>query len=84
MLFVVHANLLGLKILAGNNVEFVGFLGFVACLGYVSAYRTFANEERLLAINKELEIASPDSVLHASAIRPNPRRTTKLLRATRP
>jgi phosphoserine phosphatase RsbU/P len=57
MLFVVHANLLGLKILAGNNVEFVGFLVFVACLGYVSAYRTFANEERLLAINKELEIA---------------------------
>src|SRR6266478_4533858 len=59
MLFVVHANLLGLglKILAGHNVEFVGFLVFVACLGYVSAYRTFANEERLLAINKELEIA---------------------------
>jgi len=57
MLFVVHANLLGLRILAGHNVEFVGFLVFVACLGYVSAYRTFANEERLLAINKELEIA---------------------------
>jgi serine phosphatase RsbU (regulator of sigma subunit) len=38
-------------------VEFFGFLVFVACLGYVSAYRTFANEERLLAINKELEIA---------------------------
>jgi sigma-B regulation protein RsbU (phosphoserine phosphatase) len=56
-LFVVHANLLGLKILAGHNVEFVGFLVFVACLGYVSANRTFANEERLLAINKELEIA---------------------------
>src|SRR5882724_2227264 len=57
MLFVVHANLLGLKILSGHNVEFLGFLVFVACLGYVSAYRTFANEERLLAINKELEIA---------------------------
>ncbi len=57
MLFVVHANLLGLKILTGQNVEFLGFLVFVACLGYVSAYRTFANEERLLAINKELEIA---------------------------
>jgi hypothetical protein len=59
MLLVVHANLLGLglKVLAGHNVEFVGFLVFVACLGYVSAYRTFANEERLLAINKELEIA---------------------------
>lgn len=57
MLFVVHANLLGLKILTGQNVEFLGFLVFVACLGYVSAYRTFANEERLLASNKELEIA---------------------------
>jgi sigma-B regulation protein RsbU (phosphoserine phosphatase) len=56
-LFVVHANLLGLKILTGQNVEFLGFLVFVACLGYVSARRTFANEERLLAINKELEIA---------------------------
>jgi len=57
LLFIVHANLLGLKILPGHNVEFVGFLVFVACLGYVSAYRTFANEERLVAINKELEIA---------------------------
>lgn len=57
MLFVVHANLLGLKILTGRNVEFLGFLVFVAALGYVSAYRIFANEERLIAINKELEIA---------------------------
>jgi sigma-B regulation protein RsbU (phosphoserine phosphatase) len=57
LLFVVHANLLGLKILTGHNVEFIGFLIFVACLGYVSAYRTFGNEERLLAISKELEIA---------------------------
>jgi sigma-B regulation protein RsbU (phosphoserine phosphatase) len=57
MLFVVNQNLLKLKILSGHNVEFVGFLVFVACLGYVSAYRTFANEEQLIAINKELEIA---------------------------
>ena len=57
ILFVVHANLLGLKVLTGHNVEFLGFLVFVASLGYVSAYRTFANEERLIAINKELEIA---------------------------
>jgi phosphoserine phosphatase RsbU/P len=57
ILFVVHANLLGLKILTGHNVEFLGFLVFVACLGYVSAHRTLANEERLIAINKELEIA---------------------------
>jgi hypothetical protein len=56
-LFVVHANLLGLKILTGHNVEFLGFLAFVACLGYISSHRIFASEERLLTINKELEIA---------------------------
>lgn len=56
-MFVVHANLLGLHILTGKNVEVLGFLVFVICLGYVSAYRIFGNEERLLAINKELEIA---------------------------
>jgi phosphoserine phosphatase RsbU/P len=57
LLFILHANLLGLKILHGHNVEVLGCLVFVACLGYVSANRTFANEERLLAISKELEIA---------------------------
>ena len=55
--FVVQANLLGLKLLSGNNLEFIGFLVFVACLGYISLHRIFANEERLLAIHKELEIA---------------------------
>jgi phosphoserine phosphatase RsbU/P len=54
---VAHANLLGLNILSGHNVEFLGFLVFVASLGYVAARRILANEERLLAINKELEIA---------------------------
>jgi sigma-B regulation protein RsbU (phosphoserine phosphatase) len=57
MLFVVNQNLLNLKLLSGHNVEFLGFLVFVASLGYVSAYRTFASEERLIAISKELEIA---------------------------
>src|SRR6266478_9474360 len=57
LLFVVQANLVGLRILSGNNLEFIGFLAFVACLAYISAYRIFANEERLLAIHKELEIA---------------------------
>lgn len=64
-LFIVHANLVGLRdakamdfpIALGPNVEFVGFLVFVGCLGYIAVSRTFANEERLLAINKELEIA---------------------------
>jgi phosphoserine phosphatase RsbU/P len=57
LLFMLHTNLLGLKILRGHNMEVLGCLVFVACLGYVSARRTFASEERLLAINKELEIA---------------------------
>ena len=57
VLFIVHANLLGLRILTGHNVEFLGFLVFVGSLGYISAHRTFSNEERLLALNKELEIA---------------------------
>ena len=57
LLFILHANLVALKILPGHNVEFIGLLVFVACLGYVSAFRTFAKEERLLAIDKELEIA---------------------------
>ena len=52
VLFILHTNLVGLKVIRGQNVEVLGCLVFVACLGYVSANRTFANEERLLAINK--------------------------------
>jgi phosphoserine phosphatase RsbU/P len=55
-LFILQSNLF-LRLLPGNNLEFIGFLVFVACLGYISAYRIFANEERLLTISKELEIA---------------------------
>jgi phosphoserine phosphatase RsbU/P len=57
LLFVLHANLVSLHILPGVDVEFLAFLICVGCLGYVAAHRTFVNEERLLAINKELEIA---------------------------
>jgi sigma-B regulation protein RsbU (phosphoserine phosphatase) len=57
LLFVLHANLKALRIVPGPDVEFLGFLVCVACLGYVAARRTFVNEERLLAISKELEIA---------------------------
>jgi len=55
--FVLHGNLRSLGLLRGPDVESLGFLFFVGCLGYVAAHRTFANEHRLLAINKELEIA---------------------------
>jgi serine phosphatase RsbU (regulator of sigma subunit) len=54
---VVHANLLGLQVWRGPNVEFLGFLIFVASLGYIVVRRIIANEETLMAINKELEIA---------------------------
>jgi phosphoserine phosphatase RsbU/P len=57
MVFVVYTNLKGFEAPRGHNLEFVGFLVFVACLGYIAAYRVFANEEELAAINKELEIA---------------------------
>jgi phosphoserine phosphatase RsbU/P len=57
LVFIVHANLQGLRMVRGPNVEFIGFLAFVAALSYIAAYRVFANEERLLSINKELEIA---------------------------
>jgi len=57
LLLVLHANLYSLRLVPGPDVEFLGFLICVACFGFVAAHRTFANEERLLAINKELEIA---------------------------
>jgi phosphoserine phosphatase RsbU/P len=57
--FIVFENLRGLGVVRGSphSIEFLGFLVFVAALGYVAAYRTFATEERLLAINTELAIA---------------------------
>jgi len=59
VLFVLEGNLADLKVLPSHNsVEPIGFFIFVCCLGYVAAQRTLAKEERLLAINKELQIAN--------------------------
>jgi hypothetical protein len=55
--FVLHANLVGLGLIRGSDVEPVGFLFFVCTLGYFVAHRIFAREESLFAIQKELEIA---------------------------
>lgn len=55
--FILQANLSGLRVVPTANFEFVGLLVFVGSLGYIAAHRTFANEERLVAISKELEIA---------------------------
>src|SRR5579871_4272343 len=60
-LFVVYNNLSSLKVISGppreHGLEFIGFLGFVGCLGYITIRRTFATEERLLALDAELQIA---------------------------
>jgi len=56
--FVVYGNLADLKLVPGANIEPIGFLIFLAFLGYLAAHRTFANEEHLRAINKELQIAN--------------------------
>jgi serine phosphatase RsbU (regulator of sigma subunit) len=59
VIFAVQVNLADLKLLpAHRNIEPIGFLIFVCCLGYVAAHRALAREERLLAINKELQIAN--------------------------
>lgn len=56
-LFVVHNNLVDLGLIRGRGVEPVGYLVFVSCLGYFAARRSFSNEERLVSIQNELEIA---------------------------
>jgi phosphoserine phosphatase RsbU/P len=59
--FILHNNLVGLRVIPGpparHNLEFMGFLGFVGCLGYITIRRSFATEERLLALDAELQIA---------------------------
>jgi len=58
-LFAIATNLQDLNVLPRyRNIEPIGFLIFVCCLGYVAAHRTLAKEERLLEINKELQIAN--------------------------
>jgi len=58
-LFAVETNLQDLTLLPSHrNIEPIGFLLFVCCWGYVAAHRTLAKEERLLEINKELQIAN--------------------------
>src|SRR5258708_10541297 len=59
VIFAVEGNLADLKLLPSHRpIEPIGFLIFVCCLGYVTVHRTLAREERLLAINKELQIAN--------------------------
>src|ERR1051325_7081921 len=58
LLFIVYTNLANIgAIPRGPDLEFIGFVTFLGCLGYVAAARTHQNEEKLLTLNKELEIA---------------------------
>jgi sigma-B regulation protein RsbU (phosphoserine phosphatase) len=56
--FVVNENLEGAGIVPWRtNLEPVGFLLFIGCLGYVAASRSLAREQRLKAIEYELQTA---------------------------
>ena len=58
LMFVVQTNLANMRVIPrGPDLEFIGFVTFLGCLGYVAAARTHRNEEQLLTLNKELEIA---------------------------
>ena len=57
VVFVVNENLGGLGWPNVPNVEVFGFVGFLGGLGYVTARRVFANEQRLASLAQELETA---------------------------
>lgn len=57
LVFVLYENLLGVGVLKGRDVEFLGFLIFAGCLGFITVSRSLAKEETLLTISKELDIA---------------------------
>ncbi len=56
-LFVIYSNLRRWLPQSGADVEFIGFAIFLCSLGYLVAQRSLRNEQSLLAIRKELEIA---------------------------
>lgn len=56
--FAAYTNAVDVGLISGNSrFEFAGFAIFLCCLGYVAASQTLHNEERLISIGKELEIA---------------------------
>lgn len=58
LLFVLYTNLFNLGWVPGRgDLEFVGFTILLGSLGVVAVSRTQRNEERLLVLHKELEIA---------------------------
>jgi sigma-B regulation protein RsbU (phosphoserine phosphatase) len=67
-LFVLDANLVNLGVIGGRALEPIGFVIFAGCLGYVAVHRSLGNEQELLSVRKELEIARriQSSILPAS------------------
>jgi sigma-B regulation protein RsbU (phosphoserine phosphatase) len=58
LIFVLYTNLFWLQLLPGSgDLEFIGFSFLLGCLAYVALSRTQRNEERLLTLHRELEIA---------------------------
>lgn len=58
ILFVAYQHLVGAGLLPWHgNQEPIGFFIFICCLGYVAARRFFSNEQQLMAIEQEMEIA---------------------------
>jgi sigma-B regulation protein RsbU (phosphoserine phosphatase) len=57
LLFAIYTNFQGLGWAPGPNVEFIGFVIVLSCLGNVALGRVLGNEERLNYLHKELEIA---------------------------
>jgi len=56
-LFVLYANLAGALFQRRLDIEFIGFFIFICSLGYLTAERSFRNEEQLATLRKELDIA---------------------------
>lgn len=61
LLFVIYTNLYWLNQFrfapGSGSLEFIGFMFLLGSLGYVALVRTQRNEERFLALHRELEIA---------------------------
>ena len=55
--FVLYTNLVGALSQRRVDVEFIGFFVFICSLGYLTAARSFRNEEQLATLRKELDIA---------------------------
>ena len=55
--FALWANITGVLRLQLPNIEPVGFVVLLACLGYVAARQALQREEQLAEIRKELEVA---------------------------